>query len=60
MMDPVVSVVVVMVIRCIPYHVCVGVTCEENGCPRRQGGQGDILSGSIGLFLYWTRVSEER
>lgn len=40
--------------------MCVGVTCEESGCPRRQGGQGDILSGSVGLFLYWTRVSEER
>lgn len=28
--------------------------CTEDGCPRRCGGQGDLLSGTLSLFLYWT------
>ncbi|KAH3763613.1 carbohydrate kinase protein [Pelomyxa schiedti] len=29
------------------------VICEEEGSPRRCGGQGDILAGSMTTFLYW-------
>ncbi|XP_028402222.1 ATP-dependent (S)-NAD(P)H-hydrate dehydratase-like [Dendronephthya gigantea] len=29
-------------------------TCELEGSLRRCGGQGDLLSGSLGTFLYWT------
>lgn len=37
---------------------------EEKGSPRRCGGQGDLLSGSLATFLYWANsrryeVSEE-
>ena len=31
----------------------VSVVCSEEGSPRRCGGQGDVLSGLAGLFLYW-------
>lgn len=27
--------------------------CTDDGCPRRCGGQGDLLSGSLAVFLYW-------
>merc|ERR1712154_38577 len=27
--------------------------CTDDGCPRRRGGQGDLLSGSLAAFLYW-------
>lgn len=27
--------------------------CSADGCPRRCGGQGDLLSGTLALFLYW-------
>ncbi|CAG2183632.1 unnamed protein product, partial [Oppiella nova] len=30
------------------------VTCNERGSPRRCGGQGDLLSGSMGVFSYWS------
>lgn len=29
------------------------VVCKEPGSPRRCGGQGDLLSGSMGTFTYW-------
>ncbi|XP_042903547.1 ATP-dependent (S)-NAD(P)H-hydrate dehydratase [Parasteatoda tepidariorum] len=29
------------------------VLCDELGSPRRCGGQGDLLSGSMGVFSYW-------
>lgn len=29
------------------------VKCDEIGSPRRCGGQGDLLSGSMGTFNYW-------
>lgn len=28
--------------------------CTEDGSPRRCGGQGDVLSGSIATFLAWS------
>ncbi|CBY30443.1 unnamed protein product [Oikopleura dioica] len=31
----------------------ISVVCAEEGSPRRCGGQGDVLSGLTGLFLYW-------
>ena len=34
--------------------------CEESGCPRRCGGQGDLLSGTIGLFSHWAKQSIKR
>ena len=27
--------------------------CEQVGSPRRCGGQGDLLSGVMTVFLYW-------
>lgn len=29
------------------------ISCDEVGSPRRCGGQGDLLSGSMGTFNYW-------
>lgn len=29
-------------------------TCNETGSPRRCGGQGDLLSGSMGAFTHWS------
>jgi len=28
--------------------------CKEEGSARRCGGQGDLLSGSMGVFQHWT------
>lgn len=33
------------------------IACSETGSPRRCGGQGDLLSGSLGIFLCWARQS---
>ncbi|KAI9272883.1 Ribokinase-like protein [Phascolomyces articulosus] len=33
--------------------------CETEGGLRRVGGQGDILSGTLGTFLAWGRLYEE-
>ena len=30
--------------------------CHIKGTPRRCGGQGDILTGSIALFIHWARL----
>ena len=30
------------------------VVCNERGSPRRCGGQGDLLSGSLGTFAFWS------
>ncbi|XP_065884604.1 ATP-dependent (S)-NAD(P)H-hydrate dehydratase-like isoform X2 [Dysidea avara] len=35
------------------------VECTTEGSPRRVYGQGDILSGSMGLFLFWTTKAEK-
>lgn len=32
----------------------VEVVCEKDGCPRRCGGQGDILAGSVAAFAAWS------
>ncbi|KAK7097586.1 ATP-dependent (S)-NAD(P)H-hydrate dehydratase-like isoform X2 [Littorina saxatilis] len=29
------------------------IMCSTDGCPRRCGGQGDLLSGSTGVFYNW-------
>uniref|UniRef100_A0A2C9M3E4 ATP-dependent (S)-NAD(P)H-hydrate dehydratase n=2 Tax=Biomphalaria glabrata TaxID=6526 RepID=A0A2C9M3E4_BIOGL len=29
--------------------------CSEEGSPRRCGGQGDLLSGALGTFLFWSK-----
>ena len=34
------------------------IECNERGSPRRCGGQGDLLSGSIGLFAHWTKDAQ--
>ncbi|KAG7386004.1 hypothetical protein PHYPSEUDO_000859 [Phytophthora pseudosyringae] len=31
---------------------------DEFGCPRRCGGQGDVLSGAIGTFAAWTKHAD--
>ena len=33
--------------------------CDEPGSPRRCGGQGDVLAGSIATFLAWAARSKE-
>lgn len=38
----------------------VELVCDAAGSPRRCGGQGDILSGSMGTFLHWARTNETR
>lgn len=35
------------------------VECSEPGGLKRSGGQGDILSGTIGTWLAWGKVWEE-
>ena len=39
--------------RFIICHAAV-LVCKEEGSPRRCGGQGDLLSGSMGVFHHWT------
>ncbi|ESO97453.1 hypothetical protein LOTGIDRAFT_114759 [Lottia gigantea] len=34
--------------------------CYGEGSPRRCGGQGDLLSGSMGVFTYWTHQAVEK
>ena len=34
--------------------------CEEQGCPKRSGGQGDVLAGTIATCLSWARESVAR
>jgi ATP-dependent NAD(P)H-hydrate dehydratase len=35
------------------------IQCDENGSPRRCGGQGDVLSGCVAAWLAWTRAAEK-
>ncbi|XP_054153391.1 ATP-dependent (S)-NAD(P)H-hydrate dehydratase-like [Oppia nitens] len=35
------------------------VTCNDMGSPRRCGGQGDLLAGSMGVFAYWSHKAFE-
>lgn len=34
--------------------------CCNEGSPRRCGGQGDLLSGTMGTFAYWSHMIYER
>jgi len=34
--------------------------CKETGSARRCGGQGDLLSGSMGVFQHWTHWAATR
>lgn len=35
-------------------------SCVDEGCPRRCGGQGDILAGSCAVFMHWaTRLKDD-
>jgi ATP-dependent NAD(P)H-hydrate dehydratase len=34
--------------------------CEEKGGLKRSGGIGDILSGSIGTFVAWNRILQDK
>ena len=34
--------------------------CDIEGGLKRCGGQGDLLSGSLGTFLAWAKRYEER
>ena len=36
------------------------IECDERGSPRRCGGQGDLLSGTVGLFSHWTRATQSQ
>ena len=36
------------------------VTCTEAGSPRRCGGQGDLLAGSMGIFAFWSQEAFSR
>ena len=31
--------------------------CDEEGSVRRCGGQGDLLSGSMGIFQHWAHCA---
>lgn len=33
------------------------VNCRTEGSNRRCGGQGDVLSGSMGVFFHWTDMA---
>uniref|UniRef100_A0AC35U1M0 ATP-dependent (S)-NAD(P)H-hydrate dehydratase n=1 Tax=Rhabditophanes sp. KR3021 TaxID=114890 RepID=A0AC35U1M0_9BILA len=33
-------------------------TGEIGGCPRRCGGQGDLLSGSVAAFTFWAKINQ--
>ena len=35
------------------------IVCDEEGSPRRAGGQGDILSGCIATFIAWNMRSKD-
>ncbi|XP_013791909.2 ATP-dependent (S)-NAD(P)H-hydrate dehydratase-like [Limulus polyphemus] len=34
--------------------------CKEKGSPRRCGGQGDLLSGSLGTMLHWAHMAHDQ
>lgn len=34
--------------------------CAGEGCPRRVGGQGDVLAGACGTFVAWTRMATDK
>ncbi|XP_064405480.1 ATP-dependent (S)-NAD(P)H-hydrate dehydratase-like [Halichondria panicea] len=36
------------------------IECTEVGCPRRCGGQGDLLSGLTALLYFWARQAQDR
>ncbi|XP_035209285.1 ATP-dependent (S)-NAD(P)H-hydrate dehydratase-like [Stegodyphus dumicola] len=36
------------------------IVCAEEGSPRRCGGQGDLLSGSLGVFNFWAQNYSKR
>ncbi|RWS31144.1 ATP-dependent (S)-NAD(P)H-hydrate dehydratase-like protein [Leptotrombidium deliense] len=38
----------------------ISVTCKEEGSARRCGGQGDLLSGFLGTFAYWSQKAFAR
>lgn len=42
----------------ISYHAVT--RCEEKGCMRRCGGQGDVLAGIAGLFSFWAAEKEKQ
>lgn len=35
----------------------VALICAASGCPRRVGGQGDVLAGACGTFIAWTNAA---
>ena len=34
--------------------------CDERGCLKRCGGQGDVLAGSIATMLSWAKAAETK
>ena len=34
-------------------------SCQERGSPCRKGGQGDLLSGCLGVCAYWTQIAKD-
>eukprot|EP00242_Pyramimonas_sp_CCMP2087_P011591 CAMPEP_0198221596 /NCGR_PEP_ID=MMETSP1445-20131203/84338_1 /TAXON_ID=36898 /ORGANISM="Pyramimonas sp., Strain CCMP2087" /LENGTH=353 /DNA_ID=CAMNT_0043899801 /DNA_START=233 /DNA_END=1294 /DNA_ORIENTATION=+ len=36
---------------------CTPLVVDWEGCPRRVGGQGDILAGTVAVFWAWTRAA---
>jgi hypothetical protein len=37
--------------------LCAVVRCSQEGSSRRCGGQGDLLSGSLGLMAHWALLA---
>lgn len=43
------------------YLFCAVLVCSQEGSSRRCGGQGDLLSGSLGVMVHWAlRAGPER
>lgn len=39
------------------FYSCAVVHCTTEGSNRRCGGQGDLLSGSMGVFFHWADMA---
>ena len=45
--------------KLILFDFLVVLVCCGEGSARRCGGQGDLLSGSMGTFTYWAHTAAE-
>ena len=52
--------ITIMLIVCSFFVLGSVISCSAEGSPRRCGGQGDLLSGILGVFVHWARQAEGR